>query len=381
VLPDDLNLFPGLGFIQFTIEPANPRRNLARLTSGLQSVDGAGPALIVLPEMWSCGFAYGRLDEMAAETAGLLRQLAVLAGRHHCLLAGSLPEKVGGDLLYNTLYIIGANGVLGSYRKQRIFAYGGEGEAFAAGEAVPPVVTPWGRIGCLVCYDLRFPELARSQCQQGADLLICAAEWPAERIEQWRILLRARAIENQTFLVACNACGLIDAVDMGGRSAVIDPEGNVLAEAAGNTLALVIQPDWRRREDFRSRFSSVAVSSSCRSDLKIIHSAVSCLEMLTLRKKLGQRLICCEITGPFQADLLDALQAARGMGDFLLVLLRAETAAAGRRRMIGSDDWRGESQGILAALACVDAVCSADDFTDQESARLEELVAMVKIAG
>lgn len=376
-----MNLFPGLGFIQFIIEPADPRRNLERLVSGLQSIDAAGPALIVLPEMWSCGFAYDRLDEMAAETPGLLEELAILAGRHHCLLAGSLPEKVGGEFLYNTLYITGANGVLGSYRKQRIFAYGGEGEAFTAGQAVRPVVTPWGRIGCLVCYDLRFPDLARSQCQQGADLLICAAEWPAERIEQWRILLRARAIENQTYVVACNACGLIDAVEMGGHSAIIDPEGNVLAEAAGTALAWVIQPDWRRREDFRARFSSVAVSSSCRSDLKIVHSAVSCLEMLALRKKLGQRLICCEVTGPFQADLLDALQAARENGDFLLVLLRAETAAADRGYMVGSDDRGCDSRGLFASLACVDAVCSADDFADQEYARLEELVTMVRNAG
>ncbi len=305
----------------------------------------------------------------------------ILAGRHRCLLAGSLPEKAGGEFLYNTLYITGANGVLGSYRKQRIFAYGGEGEAFTAGQAVRPVVTPRGRIGCLVCYDLRFPDLARSQCQQGADLLICAAEWPAERIEQWRILLRARAIENQTYVVACNACGPAGAVEMGGHSAIIDPEGNVLAEAAGSALARVSQPDWRRREDFRARFSSVAVSSSCRSDLKIVHSAVSGLELLALRKKLGQRLICCEITGPFQAGLLDALQAAREKGDFLLVLLRVETTAAGRRQMAGSDARRGDSRGLFAALACVDAVCNADDFADQEYARLEELVTMVKIAG
>ncbi len=380
MLPDDLNLFPGLGFIQFTIEPADPRRNLEPLASGLQSIDTAGPALIVLPEMWSCGFAYGRLDEMAAETPGLLEELAVLAGRHHCILAGSLPEKAGGELLYNTLFVTGANGVLGSYRKQRIFAYGGEGQAFAAGHDVRPVVTPWGRIGCLVCYDLRFPDLARSQCQQGADLLICAAEWPTERIEQWRILLRARAIENQTYVVACNACGPAEAVDMGGHSAIIDPEGNVLAEAAGEPLAVVIQPDWQRREDFRSRFSSVAVSSLCRSEMKMVSAADSCLEMLALRKKLGQRLICCEVTGPFQANLLDRLQRAREMGDFLLVLLRAEKAAADRRHVAGGDGRGYGDRRFLAALACVDAVCNADGFADDQFARLEEFVTRIEIA-
>jgi predicted amidohydrolase len=381
VLHDDLNLFPGLGFIQFTIEPADPRRNLERLASGLQSVDAAGPALIVLPEMWSCGFAYGRLDEMAAETPGLLRELAVLAGRHHCILAGSMPESAGGELLYNTLFVTGVSGVLGSYRKQRIFAYGGEGKAFAAGQDVHPVVTPWGRIGCLVCYDLRFPDLARSQCQEGADLLICAAEWPTERVEQWRILLQARAIENQTFLVACNACGPAEAVDMGGHSAIIDPEGNVLAEAAGEPLAVVIQPDWRRREDFRSRFSSVAVSSPCRNELKFISSAGSCLEMLALRKKLGQRLICCEVTGPVQADLLDSLQTARKMGDFLLVLLRAEIAAADRSQEAGGDEQGYDDRRFLAALACVDAVCNTEDFADVQYARLDEFVTRIEIAG
>jgi predicted amidohydrolase len=377
----DMKLFCGLGFIQFAIQRAEPRTNLKAVDSALQAIDKGDTHLIVLPEMWSCGFAYGRLGEMADATDALLAELAVLARRHNCIFAGSLPEKIDREELgrvYNTLYIVGAEGVVGSYRKQRIFAFGGEGEAFAPGEKPHPVATTMGSIGCLVCYDLRFPELARIQCQQGADLLVCSAEWPTARIEHWRTLLKARAIENQTFLVACNACGSVDGVEFGGYSAIIDPEGNVLVEAAAAPYVATVQPDWRIREDFRSRFRSFAAAPYSFSDvLKICYSAEDCLARVARRKTAGQRVRFYEIEISECRDInLKSLEDARRQGDFLLVGIQPAGGSAAARAREGRAERSGEladSMRFVAALGCVDAVCLLGDFSPKDLKQLGEL--------
>lgn len=366
-LEDDL--FAGLGFVQYRIRLGEPDRNLEQIARALESVDGLDRSLVVLPELWSSGFAYDRFEAMAAETPAMLVELAALAGRHNCVFAGSLPERAGeeqGGLFYNTLYVSGADGVLGCYRKQQVFYFGGEGRAFIPGIEPYPVTTPLGRIGCLVCYDLRFPELARRQCQQGADLLICSAEWPQARIDHWRTMLRVRAVENQTFVVAGNGWGEVDGMNLGGCSAVIDPRGQVLAEAGDEPQAVVIPAKWRRRADYRSHFSSFAVSSyPYRDASKILASAASCLDLLAVRRRVGQRLVCREVAGPVGTAVLEALEEARRQGDFLLVAV--------------SEGAQGDpDQRLLAALGCVDAVCRLDTFTEAERARLAELTAGIE---
>jgi len=374
-------LFPALGFLQFLIELGEPEKNLVQVSSGLEALRATDGALIVLPEMWSTGFAYDRLIELASGTSNILGQLADLAGKFHCILAGSLPELVvsgGKSHLYNTMYIVGPGGVYGTYRKQQVFAYGGEGKAFSAGLDLGPVVTPYGQIGCLICYDLRFPDIARSQCQQGADLLICSAQWPAARREHWRTLLRARAIENQTFIVACNGCGTVDRVELGGYSAVIDPEGNVLFEAGSSSSSVSLLPAWQVRDSFRARFTSFAVSTYSFDDKrKICRSAADCLKLISSRKDIGQRFVYYAIgqAGIGSADLT-ALQDARRQGDFLLVgVLPAATGISEK----GEDGmWSaGDEENILtflAALGCVDAVCSLRKFSAQDLVLLGTLL-------
>ncbi|MGB5230394.1 MAG: nitrilase-related carbon-nitrogen hydrolase [Desulfoprunum sp.] len=366
-LEDDL--FAGLGFVQYQIQLGEPERNLQQIARALESVDGLDRSLVVLPELWASGFAYDRFDAMAAETPAMLEELAALAGRHNCIFAGSLPERAEenqGELFYNTLYVSGADGVLGCYRKQQVFYYGGEGRAFISGIEPYLVTTPLGRIGCLVCYDLRFPELARLQCQQGADLLLCSAEWPQARIDHWRAMLKVRALENQTFVVAGNGWGMVDGVNLGGCSTVIDPRGQVLAEAGDGPQAVVVRPDWSTREEYRSRFHSFAIASYPFNDAgKILPSAASCLDLLAVRWRVGQRLVCREVAGPVDTAMLQSLEEARRQGDFLVV---AVTAGA-----------QGDSdQRLLAALGCVDAVCRLDTFTAAERARLVKLTGGIK---
>jgi predicted amidohydrolase len=102
---------------------------------------------------------------------------------------------------------------------------------FTPGNDPHPMQTPLGFIAGLVCYDLRFPELLRRQTAHGADILLIPAQWPTARINHWRILVQARAIENQMFVVAANRCGASDDTPFGGHSMIVGPDGSILLEA------------------------------------------------------------------------------------------------------------------------------------------------------
>jgi len=210
-LPFEAPFFVSAGFFQSAITPAAPAVNLERLRSALQKEPPAPGTLLVLPELWATGFVYPQLAELSRQTPWLLVQLSELAARYRLVLAGSLVERVDDDQetrLYNTLFFTTSDGVAGKIRKQHLFSYWREDKWLRAGDSPRPVLTASGLVGGLVCYDLRFPETAKVQCQQGASLLVVSAQWPLARISQWRTLLQARAIENQTFVLAANGCGM-----------------------------------------------------------------------------------------------------------------------------------------------------------------------------
>ena len=106
----------------------------------------------------------------------------------------------------------------------------GEDRHLDRGDAPCLVETSVGRIGAMICYDLRFPELARRLAVDGADIIVLPGEWPKPREEHWRTLIRARAIENQLFVVAANTCGVIGKLDFFGSSLIVGPKGEILAE-------------------------------------------------------------------------------------------------------------------------------------------------------
>ena len=96
------------------------------------------------------------------------------------------------------------------------------------------VDSPWGKIGLAICYDLRFPEIFRTCAVEGAELILLVAEWPRQRIEHWKILLQARAIENQCFIAAVNKSGTSMGAALGGNSALINPMGEFLTLGGEN---------------------------------------------------------------------------------------------------------------------------------------------------
>ncbi len=215
--------------LQFNIALADIDRNLAHVTATLRRLAQEGVELAVLPEMWSCGFAYRELNQLAKRTPELVEQLKALSAELSMTIVGSLPEP-HGDKVFNTAYLLDRGTLAGSYRKMHLFSLMGEDRHLDSGDSVFLADTSVGRIGVMICYDLRFPELARRLAVDGAEIIVVPGEWPKPREEHWRTLLRARAIENQLFVVAANACGVIGKLDFFGSSLVLGPRGEILAE-------------------------------------------------------------------------------------------------------------------------------------------------------
>jgi len=238
--------------LQFNIALGSPDANLVKVGNGLGRIAAAGGKLVVLPEMWSTGYEYKHLPALADSTPEVLGEICRLAADLDLVAVGSLPEKARG-CIYNTAYVVDRGTVVASYRKLHLFSMMGEDRFLAAGQQVAVVDTSVGRIGLAICYDLRFPELFRKLALEGAEIICLPAEWPKPRQEHWRVLLRARAIENQLFVAACNCCGVQGKLDFFGMSLLLSAKGEVLAEcgeAEGEILA-----DFDRQEmlDYRQQ--------------------------------------------------------------------------------------------------------------------------------
>lgn len=230
---------------------------VARVLSFLASMEATD--LIVLPELWATGyFHFGRYAEEAEELAGptscALGGVAARLGVH--LLAGSFVERGSDGQLFNTAVLFAPDGqILLAYRKVHLFSYeSDERLILSPGSTAEVVSTPIGRLAVTTCYDLRFPELYRYLVDRGAEVVVVPAAWPLRRADHWSLLVRARAIENQVFVVACNGSGVDNGTALAGRSTVVGPAGEVLAEADANQSTLQANLDLVRlaadRRDF-----------------------------------------------------------------------------------------------------------------------------------
>jgi predicted amidohydrolase len=243
--------------IQFNITLGEIDRNLVKAEAALRRAAARGAQLAVLPEMWSAGFAYKKLPELAAATPRVLEAVARLSRELDLVVVGSLPELVDGKVC-NTAYVTDRGVLAGSYRKLHLFSLMNEDEHIAAGAHSTVVDTVVGKIGLAVCYDLRFPELFRKLALDGAEIICLPGEWPAPRQLHWRTLLRARAIENQCFVVAANCCGRQGKLDFFGMSLIIAPRGELLAEGDDFATELVATCDFQELTDYRAQITCFA---------------------------------------------------------------------------------------------------------------------------
>lgn len=217
--------------------------------------------LVVLPEMFATGF--GADPERAAQTAegSVVEWMRKMSQRYGHVLAGSVIVRTERGFA-NRLLFVRPDGSVEWYDKRHLFSLGGEDERFVAGDSRRVVEWRGMRFLLTVCYDLRFPVWCRNRGDY--DAILCVASWPAARREVWRTLLRARAIENQAYVIGVNRTGSDPQCRYAGDSAIIDFRGDTLCEAddAEGIFAASLDrraldrirakfPVWRDADDFR----------------------------------------------------------------------------------------------------------------------------------
>ncbi|MGW5043433.1 carbon-nitrogen family hydrolase [Streptomyces griseoluteus] len=222
----------------------------------------AGADLVVLPELWTTGaFAYDTFATEAEPLQGPTHEAMARAAKDAgvWLHAGSVPERDPDGTLYNTALVFSPSGELAAaYRKIHRFGFD-QGEAVLMGAGREPVTVPLPRttLGLATCYDLRFPELFRTLTDAGAETLVVSAGWPERRRAHWTLLAQARAVENQAYVLACGTAGTHAGVPQAGHSIVVDPWGEVLAEAGPDEEVLGVEFDPAKVPATREQFPAL----------------------------------------------------------------------------------------------------------------------------
>lgn len=245
--------------LQWDLHRGDARSNIAAVESLLGST---GPTdVIVLPEMWGTAFDVQPSDRTAAEADLACRWMQQASADRACWILGSLPVLTD-DGYRNRFYVWYAGRLAATYDKRHLFSIGDEADHYRPGRDVVFCPMESFTLRPLICYDLRFPVYSR--CRGDYDLLVYVANWPASRIEAWTTLLRARAIENQCYVVGVNRTGVDGSLRYNGRSVVYGPQGEELLRMDDREQAATVEldadvvsrarerfPAWRDADRFR----------------------------------------------------------------------------------------------------------------------------------
>ena len=241
--------------IQMDMQLGAVEENFAHAAALVRSaVDADQPDTVVLPETWNTGFFPQDLascaDRDGERTKAVFSALAKELGVN--IVCGSVANQ-RADGFYNTAYVFDrAGAVVAEYDKTHLFTPSGENGRFRPGAHTCRFTLDGISCGLIICYEIRFPELARAMALAGTDLLFVVAQWPESRIMHLETLARARAIENQMFLALCNSVGAAGETRCGGHSAIIDPWGEYLARAWDGEETITGEADFSVIEDIRA---------------------------------------------------------------------------------------------------------------------------------
>ncbi|WP_313890863.1 carbon-nitrogen family hydrolase [Psychrobacillus sp.] len=241
--------------VQLDIAFGEPKDNFSKVENKICEAASLGAEIVVLPEMWNTGYDLTRLEEIAdvegIETKNLFSKLSKELQIH--IVGGSVSTKKGGKF-YNTMYVTNASGeLIAEYDKAHLFKLMDEHLYLEAGNEKNLFTLDGIKMGGIICYDLRFPEWTRAHTLNGAKIMFIPAEWPDKRIDHWKTLLQARAIENQSFVVAVNRVGQDPNNTFDGNSMVIAPWGEVLWTGANEETVEIIEVNLAEIEEVRSR--------------------------------------------------------------------------------------------------------------------------------
>lgn len=242
--------------VQFDVAAGDVAANVVSMQSGIEEAVAAGARLCVLPELWSTSFLSEFDDQMFTAVQEADATLCELSKEHSLVVVGSSIER-DEDKVYNTARVFQRGEQLASYRKIHLFSPNVEHRHHEGGFEPCIVDTELGRLGVLICYDIRFPELPRHCFYEGAEVLVVPGQWPEARSQHWRTLLRARAIENELFVIGCNRTGQEEslrtgeAVSFPGDGRVIDPTGEILVTGNGDAGAVTALIELRKVRTMR----------------------------------------------------------------------------------------------------------------------------------
>lgn len=253
--------------IQMDTVLGRPEENFRKASELIEKAMEDTPDVLVFPETWNTGF-FPKEDLCNLcdnDGASVKARIGALAKKFNVnIVAGSVANIRNGKV-FNTALVFDRNGnCIASYDKTHLFTPMGEDDYFCAGDHLCRFTLDGVQCGIIICYDVRFPELTRTLSIDGLDMLFVVSQWPKERIFHLRSLTTARAIENQVFVVCCNACGNAGETVYGGNSAIIDPWGETLALAGTSEQLLSASCDLTVLNNIRS---SIPVLRDRRTDL------------------------------------------------------------------------------------------------------------------
>lgn len=250
-----------IAIAQIECQPGDIAANISHMVQSVELAQEEGCQLVVFPELSDTGYWPEKLAEYAKPWPDpAYEALRAASAEHSIAVVAGLSERVGVSI-YNSLVFFDTSGELtGKYRKIHLFSPppASEPKYCTPGSDISLVDFGGIRWGLTICYDLRFPELHRILTIDGAQVLLNVAAWPAARPTHWDHLTRARAIENQAFVVAANRVGSDGPFQFHGHSRVVSPTGELLAEAGEDEELLVAEIDTSLIEAFRSTIPALA---------------------------------------------------------------------------------------------------------------------------
>ncbi|SCS67171.1 carbon-nitrogen family hydrolase [Staphylococcus caeli] len=237
---------------QFEITEANFKKNKVKISTLIEK-NYTDADVIVIPEMWNNGYALPQLSQKAdnnlQQSLPFIQKLAQKYNTN--IIAGSVSNKKA-QAIYNTSFAVSKDtSLINVTDKIHLVPMLDEHHYLESGENVPNTFYINNiKSSQIICYDLRYPEIARASVREGAEILFVVAQWTTKKLHHWRTLLQARAIENNCFVVACNSIGQVHHANhkgntYAGHSMIIHPSGQILieADASETVLELDIQPE------------------------------------------------------------------------------------------------------------------------------------------
>ena len=229
-----------VGSIQIDCEVGNTNKNIKNARKYIKEAVKKNISIVVLPELFVIGYDLERFTEINYDQDKTIQDISLLAKENNIYIVAGLLEKEGAEY-YNSLFVFTNEGIIETiYRKNYLFSLSKENKIFKAGNEIKFFNINNIRFGLLICYDIRFPELSRQYIDEECDVLICSAAFPQPRLEHWNVLLKARAIENQMYVIASNRVGTDGSLTFLGNSQIIDPWGEEISRINGIREGLIV---------------------------------------------------------------------------------------------------------------------------------------------